>query len=307
MQFGTVAINVALILAFSIPGYLFIKTRFLKPESISSFAKLLLYFCQPCLSIYSFQKVVYSKELFINMLIFMAISCALQISVILILRFIYYRKKEEAKYRIATIAPVLGNVGFIGIPLIEALLPNHPEAVAYAAMFIITLNVISWTIGAYIITDDKSYIKPKKVLLNPPVLTLLITLPLFFTKTVLPDVLMNFITIPAKFTTALCMIILGMRFASADLKKMFTEPTVYISTFIKLVAFPLSAFLITHWLPIDNVMKVTIYILCCCPSASVILALSEIKDSGGQIYAANTILMSTLFCMVSIPLLLLLV
>lgn len=307
MQFGTVALNVAIILAFSIPGFLFIKTKLLKPEAISSFAKLLLYFCQPCLSIYSFQKVTYSGPLFLNMLIFMAISCVMQISVILLLRLIYHRKIAEAKYRIATVAPVLGNVGFIGIPLLEALLPQNPEAVTYAATFIITLNVISWTIGAYIITGDKSYIKPKKILLNPPVLTLFITLPLFFTKTVLPDVLMNFVTIPAKFTTALCMVILGMRFAAADLKKMFSEPTVYISVFIKLVAFPLLAFLATHWLPVDNVMKVTIYILCCCPSASVILALSEIKDSGGQIYAANTILMSTLFCIVSIPLLLLLV
>ena len=102
------------------------------------------------------------------------------------------------------------------------------------------------------------------------------------------------------------MIILGMRFASADLKKMFSEPTVYISTAIKLVIFPIVAFLITHWLPIDYVMKVTVFILCCCPSASVILSLSEIKDSGGQIYAANTILMSTVFCAVTIPLLLLL-
>lgn len=228
MQFGTVALNVAIILAFSIPGFLFIKTKLLKPEAISSFAKLLLYFCQPCLSIYSFQKVTYSGPLFLNMLIFMAISCVMQISVILLLRLIYHRKIAEAKYRIATVAPVLGNVGFIGIPLLEALLPQNPEAVTYAATFIITLNVISWTIGAYIITGDKSYIKPKKILLNPPVLTLFITLPLFFTKTVLPDVLMNFVTIPAKFTTALCMVILGMRFAAADLKKMFSEPTVYI-------------------------------------------------------------------------------
>ncbi|MBR1625432.1 MAG: AEC family transporter [Clostridia bacterium] len=307
MEFGTVAINVAIILAFAIPGFVFIKTKFLKPDAIPYFAKLLLYFCQPCLSLYSFQKVVYTKELFLNMLIFMAMSCVLQIFVILLLRVIYTKRKAEPKFRIASVAPVLGNVGFVGIPLIEALLPDHPEAVAYAATFIITLNVISWTIGAYIITGDKSFVRPKKILLNPPVLTLFISLPLFFTKTVLPDVLMNFITIPAKFTTALCMIILGMRFACADLKKMFTEPTVYVSTAVKLVIFPLLAFLITHWLPIYPVMKITLFILCSCPSASVILALSEIKDSGGQIYAANTILMTTLFCMITIPLLLLLV
>lgn len=306
MHFDTVALNVALVLAYAIPGFIFIKTGFLKENAIPVLSKVLLYFCQPCLSIYSLQKVVYSDKLFINMLIFLAISAFLQIGLILILFAVYHKKSAEARYRIAMVSPALGNVGFLGIPLLEALLPNNPEAVAFAAMFIITLNITSWTLGAFLITGDKAFVKPKKILLNPPVLTLFISLPLFFTKTVLPTPLMNFITVPAKFTTALCMIILGMRFASADLKKMFTEPTVYISTTIKLVIFPLTAFLITHWLPIDYVMKVTIYILCCCPSATVILALSEINHSGGQIYAANTILMSTLFCMISIPLLLLL-
>ncbi len=305
MNFGTVAINVAITLAFAVPGFIFIKTKFLKPDSIPALSKVLLYFCQPCLSIYSFQQVVYTRELFINMLIFAALSFAFQLAAIFVLRLIYHKKSAEAKYRIASVAPVLGNVGFFGIPLLEALLPDHPEAVAYAATFIIALNVTSWTLGAFIITGDKSFIRPKKILLNPPVLTLFISLPLFFTKTVLPPVLMNFVTIPAKFTTALCMIILGMRFATADLKKMFTEPTVYISTAIKLVIFPLIAFLITHWMPIDYVMKVTIFILCSCPSATVILALSEINDSGGQIYAANTILMTTIFCSVTIPLLML--
>lgn len=306
MEFGTVALNVALVLAFAIPGYIFIKTKFLTESAIPVLSKVLLYFCQPCLSLYSMQKVVYSRELFLNMLLFLGISAVLQIGLIALLRLVYHKKSDEAKYRIAMVSPALGNVGFLGIPLLEALLPQNPEAVSFAAMFIIALNVTSWTLGAYIITGEKKFIKPKKLLLNPPVLTLFISLPLFFTKTVLPAPLMNFITIPAKFTTALCMIILGMRFACADLKKMFTEPSVYISTGIKLVILPLLTFLITHWLPIDYVMKVTIYILCCCPSATVILALSEINDSGGQMYAANTILMSTLFCMVTIPLLLLL-
>lgn len=306
MQFGTVALNVAVMLAYAVPGFIFIKTKFLNQDSIKALAKVLLYFCQPCLSLYSFQKATYTKELFVNMLIFLALSFALQLSFILILSIIFRKKKDEARFRIATIAPVLGNVGFFGIPLIEALLPDNPEAIAYAATFIIALNVTAWTVGAYIITGDKSYIRPKKILLNPPVLTLFVSLPLFFTKTVLPPILLNFVTVPAKFTTPLCMIILGMRFASADMKKLFTEPTVYISTVIKLVIFPLAAFLVTHWLPIDNVMKVTIYILCCCPSASVILSLSEIRDTGGQIYAANTILMTAIFCIITIPLLLLL-
>ena len=306
MEFGTVALNVAITLAYAIPGFLLIKTKLVKADNISAFAKLLLYVCQPCLSIYSFQKVLYTKQLFIDMVIFFALSVALQIIALFILKLVYLKKSQESKYRIATVAPILGNVGFFGIPLLEALMPENPEAVAYAATFIISLNLISWTLGAFFITGNKSFIHPKKIFLNPPFLTLFITLPLFFTKTSIPDVIMNCVTVLAKFTTPLCMIIIGMRFATANVKEIFCQPTVYVSTVIKLIIFPLFAFLLTHWLPINHCMKATIFILCSCPSATLVLALSEINHSGGEKYATNTILMSTIFCSVTIPLLLLL-
>ena len=304
MQFGFVALNVGIMLLSAVPGFVFAKTKFMKAESISTLAKLLLYFCQPCLSIYSFQKVQYSKELFLNMLLFFAISFCIQNLVLIILKITYSKKSEDARFKVATVAPVLGNVGFLGIPLLEALLPQNPEVIAYAATFIIGMNITSWTFGAFVLTGDKSFIKPKKIFLNPPVLTLFITLPLFFTKTSLPDVLLNFVTIPAKFSTPLCMIILGMRFATTNLKEMFTSPTVYISTILKLIIFPLFTFLLTYWLPIDYSMKVTIFILCACPTASVVLSLAEISNTGGQKYAAYTILMTTICCSITIPLLL---
>lgn len=305
MEFGSVALNVAVLLVYAIPGYLFIKLKVVKSDTIPAFAKLLLFVCQPCLSIYTFQKVTYSLELFKKMAIFFALSIALQIFMLLLLRLIFIKKYDDVKYKIANVASVLGNCGFFGVPLLESLLPDYPEAMAYAAVFIIAFNIIAWTLGAYLLTGDKRFIASKKAFLNPPVLTLFISLPLFFTQTTLPGVISNAVTILAKFTTPLCMFILGMRFATANVKELFTTPTVYISSIAKLIVFPLLAFLVTHWLPIDYAMKATIYILCCCPSASVILGLSEITDNGGQKYAAYSLLASTIFCMITIPVLLL--
>lgn len=307
MEFGHVALNVAIMLAYAVPGYILIKCKAVKENAIGAFAKVLLYVLQPCLSIYSFQKVTYSKELALKMLLFFAICLVLQAGMLLLLRLAYSRVyNKDVRYKVATVAPVLGNVGFFGIPLLEALLPDYPEAIAYAAIFIVAFNLIAWTLGAYLLTGDKKFLVTKRVVLNPPVLTLLITLPLFFTHTVLPETLGNCITILAKFTTPMCMLILGMRFATANVKDLFTSPTVYISSGIKLIVFPLLAFLITHWLPLDYAMKATLFILCSCPTASVVQSLCELTDSGGQKYAAYSLLMSTIFCIVTIPVLLLL-
>ncbi len=305
MQFASVALNVAIMLAYGIPGYLFIKTKFVKEEAIPAFSKLLLYVCQPCLMIYCMQQVLCSKELFIQMLLFLALSTVLQVAAVIILHFVFLKKSDDAKYRVAKVAPVFGNVGFFGTPLLEALLPDHPEALAYASMFIISFNLLVWTIGAYFLTGDKRFVHPKKMILNPPFISLLIALPLFFTKTTLPTVLANPVMILAKFTTPLCMIIVGMRFATETPIKLFTEPTAYLSASLKLVILPILAFLCVNWLPISYTMKATMFILFCCPSANVILSLSEIAGNG-QKSAANAVLLSTILCMVTIPLLLLL-
>ncbi len=305
MEFASVALNVAVMLLYGVPGYIFIKTKFVKEEAISAFSKLLLYVCQPCLMLYCMQQVTYSKEIFIDMSVALGISFAVQLIMCLTLHFILLKKSSEARFRVAKTASAFGNVGFFGTPLLEALLPDHPEALAFASMFIISFNLLVWTLGAYCLTGDKRYIRIKKIVLNPPFLTLFVALPLFFTKTVLPDFLANPVTVMAKFTTPLCMVIVGMRFATEKPKELFTDGTAYLSALLKLVVMPLVTFLVVFFLPIDYVMKATMYILSCCPAANVILSLSEIGGSG-QKPAANAVLLSTVFCAVTIPVMLLL-
>ena len=305
MQFGTVAINVLVMLAYGVPGYLFIKTKFVKEESIPAFSKLLLYVCQPCLMVYCMQQVTYNKELFLQMLVFLGLSTAFQLVAVIALHFIFLKKSDDAKYRVAKVAPVFGNVGFFGTPLLEALLPEHPEALAFASMFIVSFNLLVWTVGAYFLTGDKRFVRPKKIFINPPFISLLVALPLFFTGTILPSVIGSPVTILAKFTTPLCMIIVGMRFATEKPRSLFTEPTSYISTALKLIVLPLFVFVCINWTPLSYTMKATMFILFCCPSANVILSLSEISGSG-QKPAANAVLLSTVFCAVTIPILLLL-
>lgn len=304
MQFNLTAITVLMMLVYAIPGYILIKTKLIKADGIAGFAAVLLYVCQPCLSLYSFQKVVYSPNMLRNMGIFLGLSAFIQIFMLTIAYLVLRKKYDNAKYRVATVATTFGNVGFLGVPLLEALLPQYPEAVAYSAVFIVSMNLISWTLGSAMITGDKKYISVKKLLVNPPILTLLVALPLFFTNTVLPSTISNVITLLGRMTTPLCMLILGMRFATVKPKSLFTDNSIYITAAVKLIAFPFLGYLLTHFLPIDYSMKATMFILCCCPTASVVLNLSEIYNQG-QKNAANIVLSSTIFSMLSIPLLLL--
>lgn len=306
MQFFDTAVNVLVMLAYAAPGFVFIKRKMIGEESISAFAKVLLIICQPCLSIYSFNRADYTPELGKQLLLFFALGTVLQLVMLSLTYFVFKRKcKEDATYRVCTIAGTLGNVGFLGVPLLEALVDN-PNATAFSAVFIIGMNFISWTVASAIITGDKKYISIKKIIFNQVILTLAIALPLFVTKTKLPPVLENSVTVLGKMTTPMSMLILGMRLALIEFKQLFTEKKVFFFIFLKLIAFPLLGMAVVLFLPLEEYVKTTLVILCCCPTASVVLSFAEMYNRG-QKTAANIVLISTLLSVVTIPLMLLLI
>ena len=75
--FITTLIAVATMLVYAVPGYISVKAKLIKPESISAFAVVLMYVCSPCLTVYSVNAVpVYTKELIIQIVGFFFISMA---------------------------------------------------------------------------------------------------------------------------------------------------------------------------------------------------------------------------------------
>ena len=99
----------------------------------------------------------------------------------------------------------------------------------------------------------------------------------------------------------MCMFILGMRLSEANLKAIFTRPFVYATCLIKLIIFPIMAFLMVHWLPgFDNVLKTTIVVLAMVPSGAIIESLAELYECE-QEFAANVVLLTTILSVVTIP------
>ncbi len=303
-NFTITLVTVAVMLAYAIPGYLLVKTKAVKSDSIPAFAKVLMYVCQPALAIYSFNQVDYTPELFRDMGIFFGISMGLLLVCMGILYLFLRNKKQDIRYRIAIIGGCFGNCAFLGVPLLEALLPNYPNAVVFSTVFFIAMSILCWTVGSAIITQNLKYVSIKKILLNPAVLALIVALPLFFTNTKLPDSLDTMTTLLGKMSTPLCMIIMGMRLATSKLKPIFGEPLQYFTVVIKQLLFPLFGLLVVWFLPIAVEIKQTLFIMCCCPTASIVQSLSEMLGEG-QEPAANLVLLSSMTCVLTIPLVLL--
>ncbi len=306
MEITVTAMTVGVMLMYALPGFALVKAKKVSPSSISAFATVLMYVCQSCLVVYSFQKVTYTKELFGEMLLFFALAMFIQCVLIGAYYLIFRKKYDDVKYRIVTIAGVMGNCAFMGVPLLEALLPDYPQAVVFSGVYSITMNLIGWTVASAIITNDMKYIKIKNFLLNPSVIALCAALPLFFKGIYIGDTKFgSAVFLLARMTTPMCMLIMGMRLGAVSLKPIVTRKLNYLVLFLKQAAMPIAGMLLVLFLPIDVNMKLTFYIICCCPVASVVLNFSEMLGQGQEM-SSNLVLLGTFSSIITIPVMMLL-
>ena len=342
MGFSTTAVSVLLLVAMAVPGYLLIKSKMLPQKAITYLSVLLLYVSQPFLSIRSFLEVSYTPQLAVNLAIVFGVSLAGQAVIFGVMWLILRRRFDDPQQtaelirdgfiggdsytaepalkaavarsvsgranRAMVLASAFGNVGFFGVPVLQFLFPDAHDAIAYSAVFIVTLNLMSWTVGSYLLTGDKKHVSLKRALINPQTVTLVISLPLFFAGVSagdLPDTINTVIGYLADMTAPLCMIILGMRFALAPVVQLFTDFRVYVASFIKTLVFPLLVYVVLMPFQMEEMLRVSLVLLSGMPAATINLNLAELYGAD-QKTAANSILMSTVLSIVTIPLLMLL-
>lgn len=296
--------NVLLTLLYIIPGFICCKTKIAKAEHLSSLSAILVYVCSPCMVVSSFMETKRSLYNIGQIMLFFVVALAIQAVLTFVLYGLFKKKFQDVKYRMLTVSFGLGNAGFFGIPIIKALLPGHPEVACFACVYIVGMNMLTFTIGAYCLTGDKKRMTLKKAFLNPPFISLIVALIMYAlnAQSVMPTLLADALSLLSKTTTPLCMIILGIRLASVSFKKLFSRLYVYIICACKLLVFPFACLAIVYFLPLDPIFKAAMFILGGTPCAAVMLNIAEMYDGETEL-AANCVLLSTLLCVFTIPIL----
>lgn len=313
----TAFFTMVMMLLYALPGFLFIKTRMMKEASITPLSKLLMYVCQPMLIVYTMTQVEFSPALIGDMGIILALMLVLQFGMIGLFAFLFRKRMADARYRIYTVATCLGNYAFMGIPILQNILPDFPDALACSAMCSLSINIVAWTAGCAVISQDRRYISLKKVLLNPATIGLAVALPFFFTNVTPAELITSLlgkmpgrtvedmIMILARMSTPLCMIIMGMRLALMPWGKVFGRPALYAVIAIKQLLLPLLTFLILLILPIRNDLAQALLIMVACPVAAIVQNFAELLGEG-QETGAGIVLLGTTLSALTIPLIVLL-
>jgi predicted permease len=189
------------------------------------------------------------------------------------------------------------------------------ELVVYCAVVLAVFNVLNWTFGVYIITKDKTQITAKKVLFNPVIIAVIVSLVVFFALqkplvdfttagTVgykLTTKLMSSLQFLSNMVTPLSMFVIGIRLANIEWKQLVTDKWAYIATAVKLVVMSFLTMFLVAYLPIESTIKYTVFFLLSMPCATsgAMMAVQFGKDSD---FASVGVVLSTICSVVTLPL-----
>lgn len=267
-------------------------------------SKLLLFFINPCLILSRFDMEFDSGKLkSFGIVVLLSVVAHLAMFLIAAIFARSRNKQEQNLDCIDKLATFLTNCGFVGIPLINGVLGD--EGVFYLLAYITVFNVFVWTFGYYIIAGKINF---KRIITNPNILCVLFGLVLFCLPFKLPEIIAKPIQMIGSMNTPFAMILIGMLFATFN----WSEGKIYARRLVKIllirhVLVALVMFLIVFAtfnlfksIPNIRTMCYVIYIASLCPTATSVSGLAVLfgKDDS---YAALVCMSTSVFCIVALP------
>ena len=207
--------------------------------------------------------------------------------------------RETGIYRNMT---VFTNIGFMGYPLINALL--GARAVLYASVFIIPFHVLIYTYAIrnfeYYAGRQTSRFSPKS-LLNVGMIASLIAIALNFIQPPIPMFMTTTITHLSNCTAALSMINIGAFVAGMELKKLVTDRRLNLFAFVRMLIIPIAGTFVMKLLIHDQLLLMIGMITLAAPTGSMAAIMANQHDPDSDL-TVRGVALNTVLSVITIPL-----
>ena len=276
-------------------GFLLSKAGKLSVSSVNQITFLLLYVVVPCLVVDALQTEKDPALLhtvgvgFVVLLILYGIYAG----VIMLL----FRRQPADTRDTLRFGVLYGNVGFMGIPLIRAVLGER--GLIYATISLAVFTLLNWSHGVVLMGGRKE-LSLKKLVLNPGILGTVVGIVLFLLEVRLPATVGDAVSFLGSMNTPLAMVIIGAQMAQANLRETFRDRRLYLATLFKLVIFPLAAALALVPLKLDPMLYSAIVILLATPTAGTTAMFAQ-QFRRDPVIGAEMVSLSTLLSIISLP------
>ncbi len=209
------------------------------------------------------------KELIEAIIIGVAFYAALMILGFIIPLILRAKKDDRRFYNLMT---VYTNVGFIGIPVAKAILPD--KAILYVVVCNVMYAFLFYTHGIVVLSKGKEKMNILKVF-SPGTIMALLALVVCWFKYTPPQVISGSITYVGNATVFMSMALLGVSIARSDIVKGFKIPQIWGYIIVRMVAIPVGVFFLLRALNVSGVAVLSLCLMAAMPVGNLPLIQSE--------------------------------
>lgn len=283
-------------------GVIASKTKIITDSINKGLTEILLKITLPLLVLSSFN-LDFSTDMKANILKCFIYSFGVYI-ITPIISYVFLIPVKGSKKKVLQFANTFSNCAFIGFAVMDSV--YGAEGVAYASVFNMFFSLFLWTYGVALFSDKLSLKEAKKVLLNPGIVAVYIGIIMMVFNIKLPAIVFKSVKSVGSMTTPLSMVIVGVMLSKVNIKSLLKDWTLYYGTFIKLIVIPVFIFIVAVILKDESKVMNTMILLQAMPAAATTSIFAE-NFNKGQEYSAGIVFFTTLFCIVTFPIMLKLV
>ncbi len=281
-------------------GYLAYKRQIFDDAGSKTMSRLVVNITNPALIISSVVNVEIPGSKFDNMIV---ILIAFSIYIILPILAVGFRfllpfsKLKKGDYQAMF---VFTNIGFMGIPVANAVL--GPSAVFYLSIFMIPFNIMLYSYGTILLTNGSDIKITLSKIMNPCVIAAIVALFIYFLNIPTHNVIRTTASTVGAVTTPVAMMIIGIELAKAKLKDVFLDYRMYLFILVKMILCPIVVWLIYRWFIHNELLLGIIVIVAGMPCGTNLTLLCKEYDQDCTL-VSKAIVISTIMALITIPIL----
>ncbi len=277
-------------------GILLQKKKVLSESSTPVISRIVVDICNPALivsTILTGNITVTHKEFLAGVGVSAAIYALFILLGYTIPRIIGIPQDERKFY---TLMSIYGNVGFLGIPVAKAILPEN--AMVYVIICNVFYCLLFYTHGVTALSAGKEKMNFRKIL-SPGVIMSLLALVIFWFDLKVPEVLVKIAEYIGSPTVFLSMVLLGASVARSNVAKDIKDLKLWIYIAVRMVAVPILTVLVLKSAGASTDMVRTFCLMCAVPAGNLPMIQAE-KTGERTDVLSRGIIVTTIFSFLSI-------
>ncbi len=284
-----------------IAGFIAKKGRIIDVHSTKALSSLLVYITCPALIVCSLQ-IDYNVDTLIQAGLVFVLSLIVHSSLAIGSHFIFKIIGDKKRRGVYEYAFTYHNCAYMGYPIMLAVFGD--VGLFYGVIFVTAFNLFNWSHGL-IVMSGKNGLTLKAIVKNPALMSVFLSVILFLLRIKLPTVLYDGLDLVGDMTFPLAMVIIGSLLAGMKFKEIFGKKDVYLFSLLFLIITPAIMLFFGKVLGLPEYLAITGITMCACPVAANTAVTAEVYDNDSNL-AAKLVGVTTLFCLITIPLMLLL-